>query len=105
MPATAPPVGAQTAWFQRNKGLAIAVRLMDGTAVEGVLLARGGAERGGRMTAAGRTRNLTTAAEIWAVAAVGALNIEFAMLRQMHSLGGVKSSRTNRNRRRADNGS
>ncbi len=38
-PATAPPVGAQTAWFQRNKGLAIAVRLMDGTAVEGVLLA------------------------------------------------------------------
>jgi len=38
-PANAPPVGAQTAWFQRNKGLAIAVRLMDGTAVEGVLLA------------------------------------------------------------------
>jgi len=38
-PASAPPVGAQTAWFQRNKGLAVAVRLLDGTAVEGVLLA------------------------------------------------------------------
>ncbi len=38
-PANAPPVGAQTEWFQRNKGRAIAVRLMDGTAIEGVLLA------------------------------------------------------------------
>ncbi len=38
-PANAPTVGAQTEWFQRNKGLAIAVRLMDGTAVEGILLA------------------------------------------------------------------
>ncbi len=38
-PANAPPVGAQTEWFQRNKGLAVAVRLMDGTSVEGVLLA------------------------------------------------------------------
>ena len=38
-PATAPPISAQTEWFKRNKGMTIAVQLLDGTSVAGILLA------------------------------------------------------------------